>query len=506
MRKAINTETMLKKWAPILEAGETKITKLETKKALAQILENTAEEFEKKGLLTEATGMTQGDALGGSPYEKGNSKGVLKGKLGREKRGTEGDNSDFYLPNVIMPMLRRIFPSLIAHELVGVQALNGPVGYALAYRAKYGTTGGLGLTGDGGYGKDANGNPAEIGFNPVDTRYSGVQGLTSLTADANAALISGDQEIPLAETAQEAFKAYAGNQGTTAWNGEGATLGAESEYARFSNGTYPTVSFDFIKTMVEARTRKLGAGWSPELAEDMEAMHGFDVESEFVNMISYEIGAEIDRQIVTEMVKAAITGGSITSWNPAKADGLDQMGRLATLLTQITIEANQIALKTRRGHANFVITSPRVCALLEQLSLNKFVSIQNAKSEPSVPDSGVGALTKCGLINDGQQLLIRDTYAVGEYVLMGYKGAHPADNGIVYCPYIPVQLQKVINPDTLTPVVGARTRYGIMNSVWDAKNYYHFIKITGLTSAYEFNSNRNFIQPYTAVKNGTLFV
>lgn len=510
MRKATDTATMLKKWAPILEAGESKITKMETKKALAQILENTAEEFEKKGLLTEATGMTQAQALGQSPYEKGNSKGVLKGKLGREK-GAGDTGADFYLPNVIMPMLRRIFPSLIAHELVGVQALNGPVGYALAYRAKYGTTGGLGLEGDGGYGKDANGNPAEIGFNPVDTRYTGVQdpkaGLTSLTADANAGLISGDSEIPLETTAaEEAFKAYAGKQGSSAWAGAGRELGAESEYARFSNGTYPTVSFDFIKTMVEARTRKLGAGWSPELAEDMEAMHGFDVESEFVNMISYEIGAEIDRQIVTEMVKATITGGSITSWNPAKADGLDQMGRLATLLTQITIEANQIALKTRRGHANFVITSPRVCALLEQLSLNKFVSIQNAKNEPSVPDSGVGALTKCGLINDGQQLLIRDTYAVGEYVLMGYKGAHPADNGIVYCPYIPVQLQKVINPDTLTPVVGARTRYGIMNSVWDAKNYYHFIKISGLTSAYEFNSNRNFIQPYTAVKNGTLFV
>ena len=169
----MNPEIMLKNWAPILVAGESKITKMETKKALAQILENTAEEFEKHGLLSAATGMTQAQALGQSPYEKGNSKGVLKGKLGREK-GAGDTGADFYLPNVIMPMLRRIFPSLIAHERVGVQALNGPVGYALAYRAKYGTTGGLGLTGDGGYGKDEKGNPAEIGFNPVDTRYSGI--------------------------------------------------------------------------------------------------------------------------------------------------------------------------------------------------------------------------------------------------------------------------------------------------------------------------------------------
>jgi hypothetical protein len=89
---------------------------------------------------------------------------------------------------------------------------------------------------------------------------------------------------------------------------------------------------------------------------------------------------------------------------------------------------------------------------------------------------------------------------------MGYKGAHPADNGIIYCPYIPVQLQKVINPDTLTQLVGARTRYGVMNSVWDAKNYYHFVNIKGISQGYEFNSSRRFIQEPSKVNNGTLFV
>ena len=490
----------MQKWGPMIDVGE-KISSRETKKALAQIFENTAEEFEKNGLLIESAdaGFARKNALGDSPVGKTYSKGYLKGPYGREKAVAPGASNDFYLPNVIMPMLRRIFPSLIAHELVGVQAMNGPVGYALAYRAKYGVNGGVGLT--AGYAPvDQNGNPAEIGFNPVDTRYTGRQepedGLTSLTADAGSDLTS----------ISDAWKNYAGVSGNKPWAGVAAPTEG-TEYARFSDGSYPTVAFDFIKTMVEARTRKLGAGWSPELAEDMEAMHGFDVESEFVNMISYEIGAEIDRQLVTEMVKAALTGGSVSNWSPAEADGLDQMGRLATLLTQVTIEANQIALKTRRGHANFVITSPRVTALLEQLSFNKFVSIQNtSKDAPSVPDSGVGALTKCGLINDGQQLLIRDTYAPGDYVLMGYKGAHPADSGIVYCPYIPVQLQKVINPDTLTPVVGARTRYGVMNSVWDAKNYYHFINVKDLAKPYTFNDNRHFIQGYSQVKNGTLFV
>lgn len=509
MNNRVSIDTLVQKWGPMIEAG-SKITNRETKKALAQVFENTCEDFQKQGLLIEATmgGVDRSSILGGSPVSKNKdgssvSSGFMKGPGGRKNASM--DNSDFYLPNVIMPMLRRIFPSLIAHELVGVQAMNQPVGLALAYRAKYGKNGGLGATQKGAsdYGQ-YDGKEGEIGFNPVDTRYTGVpmpvEGLTALTED------STDTKVT------DAWASYIGSvdatSGNKPWSGIAAKTD-DAEYASFSEQSYPTVGFDFIKQVVEARTRKLGAGWSPELAEDLDAMHGFDVESEFVNMVSFEIGAEIDRQIVTEMVKSAITGGSITSWTPAQADGLDQMGRLATLLTQITVEANQIAIRTRRGHANFVITSPRVTALLEQLSMNKFVNIQNTtKDAPTVPDSGVGALTKVGYINDGQQLLVRDTFAAGDYVLMGYKGAHPADNGIIYCPYIPIQLQKVMDPDTLTFRIGARTRYGIMNSVWDASNYYHFISVKDLVSdaGYTFNNDRHFLQDVSKVTNGTLFV
>ena len=508
-------ETIMKRWAPIVEAGSEKIQSFQVKKSISQLLENTAKEFAKAGLLTEATGiptlgMTSGNAykhgktpLGRSPIDGNKSNGYLTGNFGREANAA--NPGDFYLPNVIMPMVRRLFPSLIAHELVGVQALNGPLGYALAYRAKYGSDGVLGRGRDEPENLDLGKENKEIGFDPVDTRYTGVRGpaLSSLTADVDIGTYADGSATP---DSAAAWKAYTGSNSDGAWVGKGAETGFRSEYASFSRGSYPTVSFDFLKTMVEAKTRKLGAGWSPELAEDMEAIHNFDVESEFVNLITYELGAEIDRQIVTEMVKTAIVGGSVSGWNPAFADGLDQMGRLQTLLTQITIEANQIALRTRRGHANFVITSPRVCALLEQMSREKFVSVQNSKEAPTVPDSGVGALTKIGRINDGQQLLVRDVYAAGDYLVMGYKGAHPADNGIIYCPYVPVQLQKVIDPDTLTPRIGARTRYGIMNSVWDAKNYYHYIVIDGLTAPYKWASERQFIQPYSKVTNGTLFV
>lgn len=307
---------LMKKWRPIVEAGE-KISSDYTKLALAQVLENTCNEFQRAGLISEA-GVTQASIVGG--YKAGD--GVLKGKFGYKNGGT-ADGQDYYLPNIVMPMLRRIFPTLIANELVGVQPLNGPIGFALALRAKYRDNGTIGA---GMLDK----SDKEIGFHPVDTRYSGLSGETALSADETY----GDNKDA------DAWKAYAGDEGQAAWAGVGAGLGPESEFAKMHNGEYPQVTFDLVKTGVEAKTRKLGASWSPELAEDMQAMHGIDVEAEMINILSYEIGAEIDRQILTEMVKAAITGGSVTSWDPSTADGLDQMGRLATLLTQITIEAN----------------------------------------------------------------------------------------------------------------------------------------------------------------------
>lgn len=460
---------LLKKWAPLLEAGAP-IQSDSVKIALAQVLENTRNDYARRGLITEA-GVTQAGIMGKGPIGVDGSAGVIKGKFGvagavnpaLPAGDAANGYADNYLPNVVMPILRRIFPDLIANELVGVQPLNGPIGFAFALRAKYGVHGAFGQLSSDTVDK------AEIGFSPTETEFTGE--LAGTVTDV-----------------KDAWKTYKGN---SPWGGTAAEL-STAEYA--SMGTdYPQVSFDLIKSGVEAKTRKLGAHWSPELAEDMEAMHGVDVEAEMVNILSYEIGAEIDRQIVDEMVKAAITGGNVTSWNPGTADGLDQMSRLATLLTQITIESNQIAVRTRRGHANFVITSPKVCSLLEQLSMNKFVSFARSNSLPSVPAADVGALQKQGLINDGQQLLVRDAYATGDYVLMGYKGTHPADSGIIYCPYIPVQLSKVLMPNTFTPAIGARTRYGVMNTPWDAGRYYTFMKIEGLDKTYDLAGARYFI-------------
>lgn len=473
---------LLKKWGAILESGKP-IENESTKIVLAQILENTRNYYRMTGMLNEA-GIAQPAAIGsegsgfGPKGTRGN--GVMTGDYSVPY--ANGKYGDYYLPNVVMPMLRRIMPDLIANELVGVQPLNGPVGYALAYRPTYGKNGGVGtgtLTSD-----------AEIGYNPTDTRYTG-------SGEVNKKAIAGEGEIDT--STNDFWKAYGGDE----WLGEGAGLGENTEFANLNTGTYPTVSFALVKSAVEAKTRKLAAHWSPELAEDMQAMHGIDVEREMVNTLTYEVGAEIDRQVVTEMVKAAIIGGSTSTWSPISADGLDQMGRLATLLTQITVEANQIAIRTKRGNANFVITTPRVCALLQQLSMNKFSTFKNAANVPAVPDTGVGALAKVGLINDDQQLLIRDSYVQSsdsDYVLMGYKGKQAGDSGIIYCPYIPLQLSKVMQPGTFTPSIGCRTRYGLMSNPWDARNYYHFMKIGNMTDGYEWNGSRHFIATPSSVQ------
>jgi len=128
--------------------------------------------------------------------------------------------------------------------------------------------------------------------------------------------------------------------------------------------------------------------------------------------------------------------------------------------------------------------------------MNKFTSFKTSAALPTVPDTGVGALTKVGLINDDSILLVRDAYtqaADSDYILLGYKGKQAGDSGIIYCPYVPLQLSKVLQPDSFTPSIGCRTRYGVMSNPWDAKNFYAFIKVEGVSETYALNGERHFI-------------
>lgn len=424
-------EKVAKRWEPVLSAGGN-IANDYTKIATAMILENTQREFEdgKKLIAEDGMSAAAGGVLG-STFDYG--------------------ANDSRIPTIVIPTVRRIFPELLAHEVVGVQPMNGPVGFAFAFRAKYGVNGkGAGVTaGD------------ELGYNNMESAFTGASG--------NAG--TGDY-----------WQAYAG-AGTTSlygskigFGGQGAALG-DSEY--WSLGTdMPQAQFGMEKGIVEAKVRKLAAFWSLELAEDMAKMHGTNVDAEMVNILSYEIQAEIDRQLVTEMVKAAITGNKTSVWSPVSADGRHQLERIATLYTHILDKSNDIAVYTRRGPANFGITSPKVCAILERLSDFKFaVDDKNV----NVNSNSIG-VAKVGTLRQGSIKIFRDTFAGGNYVLLGYKGPNPYDSGIIFCPYIPVQLMRAVDPNNFTPRLGARTRYGVLNYLFGSELFYHFIKVADLTS------------------------
>ena len=494
---------LLKRWAPVLEKGAP-IESVEKKLVMAQVLENTRKEFSKAKLFTEAGPTSVGNTIDMRPdayNQPVNGNGVLTA-------------NDYILPNVVMPMLRRIFPTLMAHELVGVQAMTGPVGYVMALRAVAANPERVGLPTDYefGYGIDGRANqsrftgqvdfPADASA-PDSTKQNffakGDPALNDIAIFLNGPQNGSHSGIGVATGKGEGFATGGGYaQGFAGGTGPAGQNGADLDpsFGHWRNNTYPSATIKFTKRLVAAETRKLGSEWTPEDAEDLEAMQGIDIETEMTNLISYQIGAEIDQQIKESMIRAA--------WNDtakvldvSKLDGLDQMGRIAAMLTFVTKEANEISIATRRGAGNFVLASTTICSCLQQLGTSKLVS--DGKTMPSVPASAIGAMTKEGLINDGRQLLVRDTNTYGSYALIGYKGTHAGDTGIIYCPYVPVTLYKAIKPENGLSVIGARTRYGLVDNPFDAKHFYRLIKFTGFETGYSLgNDERTFFGAVSA--------
>jgi hypothetical protein len=349
--------------------------------------------------------------------------------------------------------------------------MGGPVGFAYALRHQYGVNarGGDGATVTQG---------DELGYNEVKSDFTGASGLLELDESGNFC-----QPVPgvlSADMASEAWQAFAGNDG----DGQGAGLNGSEWWAIGED--MPMAQFRLEKGVVEAKSRKLAAHWSLELGEDMMNMHGIDVDSEMVNVMSYEVQAEIDRQILGEMVKAAIVGGKVSEWDPVSADGRHQKERIGTLYTQTLIKSQEIAIATRRGPATFAVCSPTVVALLERMT--DFAQ-DTASVEASHASIGI---SKVGAMRNGGVGLYRDTFAAGDYMLLGYKGPTAYDSGIIYCPYIPLQLNRATGQEDFTPRVGVRTRYGILANLFGSANYYQFIKVKGLNSVVNDSSGRVF--------------
>jgi len=429
------------KWKKVLDIPGYEIADEYVRTATAVVLENSEKELLGESY-SSGIGAQDGTGDGG-------------GALG-SVYNMQNTTTDTRIPSVIIPTVRRVFPTLLAHEVCGVQPMNAPIGFAFAFRALYGLNGQF-KTGSGSQYASAG---TEIGYNQLDSTFTGASGN----------LGTGDYWEAYAGTSQPG-----GLYDNQVWHsGQGAEL-ADSEWAKIGVDM-PTVKYKVEKTAVVAKTRKLAANWSLELAEDMKKMHGIDADSEMVNIISYELNAEIDRQLITEMVMAAGTAGHVSTWSPVSADGRNQMERLATLYTHVLDKSQDVAVRTRRGAANFAITSPKVCGLLQRMG---DFELWGKGTKVDVSNIGVA---KVGTMLQGGMKVYRDVMAGGNYILLGYKGNNPYDSGIIYCPYIPIQLMRAIGPDDFSPRIGARTRYGILNHLFGAGLYYHMIIVNGLTS------------------------
>ena len=379
-------------------------------------------------------------------------------------------------------MIRRTFPELITNEIVGVQPMSGPVGLAFALRYAYqseylgtGTdgkttagAGGNGLGYTGGAGADTG---SEAGYQLLDTRFTG----------------AASSELSGTETGDASTWAFANQD-----------KGVAQILSAFEiTGNIPQMEVKFEKTAVEAGTRRLGARWSVELEQDLKNMNGIDVDAEITNAMSYEIQAEIDREMLMRMIQSALGHKRFSTWSPASADGRWLVERNRDFYQRLIIEANRIAVRNRRGAANFIVGTPRVCAILEMLPEFQWVPVQGDVNTQPVGIAKVGSIGGRFNVYRDTRTEVQNTseytpnyYSGGnsgsgiEYALLGYKGPEFYDTGIIYCPYIPVMVQRTIGPNDFAPRVGLLTRYGVVDNIFGADLYYHVILVNGLGEAF----------------------
>ena len=229
-------------------------------------------------------------------------------------------------------------------------------------------------------------------------------------------------------------------------------------------------------------------------------MNGIDVDAELTNAMSYEIQAEIDREMIIRMVQSGLGAGSGTGfsvWAPSASDGRWMAERNRDFYQKLIVESNRIAVRNRRGSANFIVATPRVCAILEMLPEFSWMTVDGNVNTQPVGVAKVGNVG--GRFNVYRDTRTEATYnfraaegataannAEGvkvEYALLGYKGPEYYDSGIIYCPYIPVMVQRSIDPNGFYPKVGLLTRYGVVDHLFGASNYYHVVFVNGLGAA-----------------------
>ncbi len=413
-------EEVQNKWKPVLEHADLEPIKDAHKRAVtAQILENT------ERALREAEYQVRGSQR---LFEANNPTNAMGGSS-----STAGDGAVDIFDPVLISLVRRSMPNLMAYDICGVQPMTGPTGLIFAMRSRY-----TSQSGDEAFYNEANTefssynkNSAALGNNHVGTTGAGAN-LTQLATNTQVNFAGG---VPT------------------------------SELERFGNGTitFPQMAFSIEKVTVTAKGRALKAEYSMELAQDLRAVHGLDAETELSNILSSEILTEINREVVRSIYVTAKVGADSGTTTAGVFDlDTDSNGRWSVekfkgLMFQLEREANQIAKDTRRGKGNIVICSSDVASALQMAGVLDYAPALNSNNL-QIDDTGN---TFAGVLNGRIRVYI-DPYAGGNYFVMGYKGSSPFDAGIFYCPYVPLQMVRAVDPDTFQPKIGFKTRYGMV--------------------------------------------
>ena len=433
MQAPINQEVLQEKWAPLLDyEGLDSIKDPHRRMVTAVLLENQEQALrEEKEFLHEAAPT---NSVGNGGYTSSGDANTLGG-----------------FDPVLISLIRRSMPNLVAYDLAGVQPMNGPTGLIFAMRSRYATQDG-----------------AEALFNEADTAFSGqnsggslVDGHSATTTTVGLGTTGGTQSSdpsalnPSTASTQYGYKV-----------GQGMRTDRAEALGDGSGNHFQEMAFSIEKVTVTAKSRALKAEYSLELAQDLKAIHGLNAEAELANILSTEILAEINREVIRTIYKIAESGAQTNVATAGKFDlDVDSNGRWSVekfkgLIFQIERDANAIAQRTRRGKGNMILCSADVASALTMAGVLDYTPALNANL--NVDDTGN---TFAGVLQGKYRVYI-DPYsanlAAAQYYVCGYKGSSPYDAGLFYCPYVPLQMVRAVGENTFQPKIGFKTRYGIV--------------------------------------------
>jgi hypothetical protein len=431
-----NAEYLQEKWSPLLNCeGLDPIKDSHRRGVTAILLENQERALrEERGFLSESPTMAAGTGgFGGGTYGTAAAEGPVAG-----------------FDPVLISLIRRSMPQLLAYDICGVQPMTGPTGLIFAMRTRYGTNRTSGTEGF---------------FNEPDSRFSGQDSDGSLLASDYTAQASVGIATTAAQTGSN--PGLLNDAAPGAYNVGQAMATTDAEALGDSGQLFNEMNFSIEKVTVAAKSRALKAEYSLELAQDLKAVHGLDAEAELANILSTEILAEINREVVRTVYQIAEAGAQANTATAGIFDlDVDSNGRWSVekfkgLLFQLERDANAIAQRTRRGKGNIIVCSADVASALTMAGVLDYTPALNVNL--NVDDTGS---TFAGVINGKYKVYIdpysANTGAAQQYYVIGFKGASPYDAGLFYCPYVPLQMVRAVGQDTFQPKIGFKTRYGMV--------------------------------------------